>query len=110
MLLMSLVRFVGAIDPRWLATLDAIKRELVSSCYIDETPADGLTGSEGSFGACSFWYVECLARAGRIHEAHFEFEKLLSYTNPLGLHAEKFNSHGRALGNMPQALTHLALY
>lgn len=114
MLLMPLVRFVGATDPEWLSTLDAIKRELVSDGMvrrynIDETPADGLSGSEGSFGACSFWYVECLARAGRIHEAHFEFEKLLSYANPLGLYAEEFDNHGRALGNMPQALTHLAL-
>ena len=44
-----------------------------------------------------------------MEEAHFEFEKLLSYANPLGLYAEEFDNHGRALGNMPQALTHLAL-
>ncbi|WP_275269155.1 glycoside hydrolase family 15 protein [Pantoea ananatis] len=114
MLLMPLVRFVGATDPDWIATLDAIQVNLVSDGMvrrynIHETPADGLTGAEGSFGACSFWYVECLARAGRIREAHFEFEKLLSYANPLGLYAEEFDSHGQALGNTPQALTHLAL-
>ncbi|WP_411555831.1 glycoside hydrolase family 15 protein [Pantoea agglomerans] len=114
MLLMPLVRFVGATDPDWIATLDAIKTNLVSDGMVrryntHETPADGLKGSEGSFGACSFWYVECLARAGRIQEAHFEFEKLLSYANPLGLYAEEFDSHGHALGNTPQALTHLAL-
>ena len=60
-------------------------------------------------GACSFWYVECVARAGRIQEAHFGFETLLSYADPLGLYAEEFDSHGHALGNTPQALTHLAL-
>ena len=114
MLLMPLVRFVGATDPDWLATLDAIKANLVSDGLvrrynIDETPADGLKGEEGSFVACSFWYVECLARAGRIHEAHFEFEKLLSYANPLGLYAEEFDIRGGALGNTPQALSHLAL-
>lgn len=114
MLLMPLVRFVGATDPDWLATLDAIKTQLVSDGMvrrynISQTPADGLKGSEGSFGACSFWYVECLARAGRIQEAQFEFEKLLSYAKPLGLYAEEFDSRGHALGNFPQALTHLAL-
>jgi len=108
------VRFVSSTDPDWISTLDAIKTHLVSDGLvrrynIHETPADALTGGEGSFGACSFWYVECLARAGRVHEAHFEFEKLLSYANPLGLYAEEFTSHGEALGNMPQALTHLAL-
>jgi GH15 family glucan-1,4-alpha-glucosidase len=50
-----------------------------------------------------------LARAGRLEEAHFEFEKLLSYANPLGLYAEEFDRRGYPLGNMPQALTHLAL-
>ncbi|MFS2223313.1 glycoside hydrolase family 15 protein [Pantoea sp. B65] len=114
MLLMPLVRFVGATDPQWLATLDAIKQHLVSDGLvrrynIDETPADGLRGIEGAFAACSFWYVECLARAGRVEEAHFEFEKLLSYANPLGLYAEEFDARGYPLGNIPQALSHLAL-
>jgi GH15 family glucan-1,4-alpha-glucosidase len=114
MLLMPLVRFVGATDPDWLATLDKIKEKLVSDGLVrrynvEETPADGLQGEEGAFAACSFWYVECLARAGRVEEAHFEFEKLLSYASPLGLYAEEFDSRGHALGNTPQALTHLAL-
>lgn len=114
MLLMPLVRFVGATDPDWLATLDVIKEKLVSDGMVrrynvSETPADGLQGEEGAFAACSFWYVECLARAGRTDEAHFEFEKLLNYANPLGLYAEEFDSRGHALGNTPQALTHLAL-
>ncbi|MFU9138189.1 glycoside hydrolase family 15 protein [Erwinia tasmaniensis] len=114
MLLMPLVRFVGATDPDWLSTLDTIKEKLVSDGLVRrynlaETPSDGLEGTEGSFVACSFWYVECLARAGRVNEAHFEFEKLLSYANPLGLYAEEFDSQGYALGNTPQALSHLAL-
>ncbi|OON38851.1 glucoamylase [Izhakiella australiensis] len=114
MLLMPLVRFVGATDPDWLATLDAIKAKLVNDGMvrrydIKETPSDKLNGGEGSFVACSFWYVECLARAGRIDEAHFEFEKLLNYANPLGLYAEEFTVRGFALGNFPQALSHLAL-
>lgn len=114
MLLMPLVRFVGATDPDWLSTLDTIKEKLVNDGLVrrynlEETPADGLSGNEGAFTACSFWYVECLARAGRVYEAHFEFDKLLSYANPLGLYAEEFDHQGFALGNMPQALSHLAL-
>jgi len=114
MLLMPLVRFVGARDPRWLATLEAIERTLVRDGMVyryrnEDRQIDGLAGTEGAFAACSFWYVECLARAGRLEQAHLEFEQLLRYANPLGLYAEEFDSHARHLGNTPQALTHLAL-
>jgi len=114
MLMMPLVRFVSATDPRWLATLDAIRESLVRDGMVkrylpSETPSDTLEGEEGAFAACSFWYVECLARAGRVAEAHLEFEKLLSYANQLGLYAEEFDGRAHHLGNMPQALTHLAL-
>ena len=114
MLLMPLVRFVGASDPRWLATLDAIENTLVRDGMVyryrnDDDHDDGLAGEEGAFTACSFWYVECLARAGRVEQAHLEFEQLLRYANPLGLYAEEFDSHGHHLGNTPQALSHLAL-
>lgn len=114
MLLMPLFRFVGATDPDWLATLDAIRVNLVQDGLVrrynnENTPSDTLPGREGAFAACSFWYVECLARADRLEEAHFEFEKLLSYANPLGLYAEEFDQRGYPLGNTPQALTHLAL-
>lgn len=114
LLLMPLFRFVGATDPQWLATLDAIKRNLVQDGLVRrynsaDTPADTLPGNDGAFAACSFWYVECLARANRLEEAHFEFTKLLSYANPLGLFAEEFDKRGYPLGNTPQALTHLAL-
>jgi GH15 family glucan-1,4-alpha-glucosidase len=114
MLLMPLVRFVGASDPRWLATLDAIEAALVRDGMVfryrnDDDHHDGLAGEEGAFTACSFWYVECLARAGRVEKAHLEFEQLLRYANPLGLYAEEFDAHGHHLGNTPQALSHLAL-
>ena len=114
MLLMPLMRFVGASDPRWLSTLDAIEGHLVRDGMVyryrnDDVNDDGLDGDEGAFTACSFWYVECLARAGRVEKAHLEFEQLLRYSNPLGLYAEEFDAHGRHLGNTPQALSHLAL-
>lgn len=110
MLLMPLVRFVGASDPRWLATLDAIERHLVRDGMVYRYRSDdGLKGEEGAFVACSFWYVECLARAGRVEQAHLEFEQLLRYANPLGLYAEELDPRGHHLGNTPQALSHLAL-
>jgi GH15 family glucan-1,4-alpha-glucosidase len=114
MLLMPLVRFVSAKDPRWLSTLEAIEKTLVRDGMVyryrnDDSQIDGLDGTEGAFAACSFWYVECLARAGQVEKAHLEFEQLLRYANPLGLYAEEFDSHARHLGNTPQALTHLAL-
>ena len=58
---------------------------------------------------CTFWLVECLTRAGRLHEARLLFEKMLSYANHLGLYAEEIGNHGEALGNFPQAFTHLSL-
>ena len=69
----------------------------------------GLHGQEGTFTPCSFWYVECLARAGRVDEARLLFEKMLTYANHLGLYAEEIGRGGEHLGNYPQALTHLAL-
>jgi GH15 family glucan-1,4-alpha-glucosidase len=70
---------------------------------------DGLEGEEGTFSICSFWYVEALARAGRLDQARIAFEKLLTYANHLGLYAEEIGPTGEALGNFPQALTHLSL-
>ncbi|MCW2934743.1 MAG: putative O-Glycosyl hydrolase, partial [Actinomycetia bacterium] len=58
---------------------------------------------------CSFWYVEALTRAGRVREARWIFEKMLTYANHLGLYAEQIGASGEALGNFPQAFTHLAL-
>ncbi|MFA5981022.1 MAG: glycoside hydrolase family 15 protein [Pseudomonas sp.] len=114
MLLMPLMRFVAATDPRWLSTLAAIQKSLVRDGMVyryrnDDSRIDGLPGTEGAFAACSFWYVECLARAGQVEKAHLEFEQLLRYANPLGLYAEEFDNQARHLGNTPQALSHLAL-
>jgi GH15 family glucan-1,4-alpha-glucosidase len=113
-LLMPLVRFIGPTDPRWLSTLAAIERELVDDSLVfryrvDAAASDGLAGEEGTFNLCSFWYVECLSRAGRLDEARLTFEKMLGYASPLGLYAEELARSGEQLGNFPQAFTHLAL-
>ncbi|HLB04350.1 MAG TPA: glycoside hydrolase family 15 protein [Gaiellaceae bacterium] len=113
LLLMPLVKFIAPTDPRWLSTLDAISSELVSDSLVYRYDAsaspDGLEGDEGTFSICSFWYVEALARAGRLDEARLVFEKMLTYANHLGLYAEEIGPTGEQLGNFPQAFTHLAL-
>ncbi len=112
-LLMPMVNFVAPTDRRWLSTLDAISRELVSDSlvyrYNVEASPDGLEGEEGTFSICTFWYVEALAEAGRLDEARLAFEKMLTYANHLGLYSEQIGPTGEALGNFPQAFTHLAL-
>ena len=112
-LLMPLVLFIAPTDPRWLCTLDAIGAELVSDSlvyrYNVEASPDGLRGDEGTFSICSFWYVEAMARAGRLDQARIAFEKMLTYANHLGLFSEEIGPHGEQLGNFPQAFTHLAL-
>jgi GH15 family glucan-1,4-alpha-glucosidase len=112
-LLMPLVKFISPTDPRWLSTLDALTASLVSDSlvyrYDPQASPDGLRGAEGTFSACSFWYVEALTRAGRLEEAQLAFEKVLTYANHLGLYAEQISLNGEQQGNFPQALTHLAL-
>jgi GH15 family glucan-1,4-alpha-glucosidase len=113
-LLMPLVRFISPTDPRWVSTLTAIERELVSDSLVyryrlSDGFSDGLTGEEGTFSMCSFWYVECLSRLGDLHKARFFFEKMLGYANHLGLYGEELGSQAQHLGNFPQAFTHLAL-
>ncbi|MDX6591512.1 MAG: hypothetical protein QOJ13_708 [Gaiellales bacterium] len=113
LLIMPLVKFIAPRDPRWLSTLDAISHELVSDSlvyrYNAKASPDGLEGDEGTFSMCTFWYVEALARAGRLDEARLTFEKMLTYANHLGLYAEEIGPSGEALGNFPQAFTHLSL-
>lgn len=113
-LLMPMMRFISPVDPMWLSTLDAIERNLVEDTLvyrydISGNHVDGLRGSEGSFTACSFWYIECLARSGQLDKAQLLFEKMMGYANHLGLYAEQLGRSGEHLGNYPQALTHLAL-
>ncbi|MEO3811583.1 glycoside hydrolase family 15 protein [Sphaerisporangium sp. B11E5] len=112
-LMMPLAKFVSPTDPKWLSTLDALGRGLVSDSlvyrYDAQASPDGLTGHEGTFSICSFWYVEALTRAGHVDEARLAFEKMLTYANHVGLYAEEIGHTGEQLGNFPQAFTHLAL-
>jgi GH15 family glucan-1,4-alpha-glucosidase len=114
-LMMAMVDFLPADDPRIVATVEAIQRELTVNGFVlryraEETGVDGLPGGEGVFLACSFWLVEVLAMQGKRDEARVLFERLLSLRNDVGLLAEEYDPiAGRQLGNFPQAFTHLAL-
>ena len=112
-LLMPLVRFISPTDPRWTSHMKAIEATLVHDSlvfrYSTDLEHDGLAGPEGTFSMCSFWYVECLSRAGDLHKARFYFEKMLGYANHVGLYAEELGPTAEHLGNFPQAFTHLAL-
>ncbi len=112
-LLMPMVKFISPTDPKWLSTLDALSASLVSDSlvyrYDPQASPDGVRGEEGTFSACSFWYVEALTRAGRLEDAQLAFEKMLTYANHVGLYAEQISRAGEQQGNFPQALTHLAL-
>ncbi len=112
-LLMPLVKFGSAVDPRFLSTLQTIEDRLVSDSLVlrydsDESP-DGVAGDEGTFTLCSFWYVEALTRSGRLRDAEVAFEKMQTYANHVGLYAEQIGATGEQLGNFPQAFTHLSM-
>ncbi|ACV68191.1 glycoside hydrolase family 15 protein [Desulfohalobium retbaense] len=122
-LIMPLVFFTSPTDPRMLKTLDAtlkppeegglVANSLVHRYNLEESP-DGLDGEEGTFNICTFWLVEALTRAGRfdperLEEARLIFERMLGFANHVGLYAEETGARGEALGNFPQAFTHLAL-
>ena len=123
LLMMPLVFFMSPTDPRMVRTVDAIlrppaERGLVSDGlvyrYNAEEAPDGLRGREGTFNICTFWLVEALTRMGhvdkrRLEDARLMFERMLGYANHLGLYAEQTGPRGEALGNFPQAFTHLAL-
>lgn len=122
-LVMPLVFFMSPVDPRMISMLEVLRRTparggLVSDGlvfrYDADTGVDGLTGREGTFNLCSFWLVEALARASVarpdfLEEARLTFERMLGYANHVGLYAEQTGPSGEALGNFPQALTHLSL-
>lgn len=122
-LIMPLVFFMAPSDPRMLNTIDAIQEDLDAGGLMEDslvyrynpliTP-DGLSGTEGSFNMCTFWLAEAMTRAGRYDRAYMEqarllFERMLGYANHLGLYAEETGERGEALGNFPQAFTHLSL-
>ena len=123
LLLLPLVGFLPADDPRVVATVDTINRELCDGGFLRRyTPDrevegaavaatdDGSSGREGSFLACSFWLVECLALIGRVEDATSLFERLLLVANDVGMLTEEYDAaRGRQVGNVPQAFSHLAL-
>jgi GH15 family glucan-1,4-alpha-glucosidase len=113
-LMMPIVKFISPKDPKWLSTLQRIEKELVSDSLVyrystQKAAPDGMTGVEGSFSMCTFWYVECLAMAGELQKARFYFEKMLGFANHLGLYSEQLGLQGEHLGNFPQAFSHLGL-
>lgn len=123
LLMMPLVFFTSPDDPRMRKTLDAILKSpeegglvsnsLVYRYNIRDLP-DGFDDVEGTFNICTFWLVEAMARAGRFNPERLEsarliFEQMLGYANHLGLYAEETGPVGEALGNFPQAFTHLGL-
>ncbi len=122
-LMMPLVLFLSPSDPRNLKNLQAtlespekgglVSNSLVYRYNLGET-VDGLKGEEGTFNICTFWLVEALTRAGQadrrlLERARLMFEEMLGYANHVGLFAEETGRSGEALGNFPQAFTHLAL-
>jgi GH15 family glucan-1,4-alpha-glucosidase len=113
-LLMVITKFAGPTDPRILSTINRIQEELTTDSLVHrynpgKAADDGLGSLEGTFTACSFWMAESLARAGRLDTARLMLEKTMSYSNHVGLFAEEIGLTGEALGNFPQAFTHLAL-
>lgn len=126
-LIMPLVFFMAPSDPKMLKTIEAVRQPprkggLTANSLVyrynpigsDGESSDGLEGREGTFNLCTFWLVEALTRAGRtdpdsLNEARRIFEEMLTYANHLGLYAEETGISGQALGNFPQAFTHIAL-
>ena len=113
-LLMPLTHFISPLEPRWLSTMKAVDQHLRLDVLIYRyqnqlEKADGLDGEEGTFNMCSFWYIEALAKSGKLDMAVESFEKMIGYANHLGLFSEELGKQGEHLGNFPQAFTHLAL-
>ncbi len=116
LLMIPLVGFLPATDPRMRGTVEAVQRELsVDGLVLRYHPegsadVDGLPPGEGAFLACSFWLADNLALMGRQREAREQFERLLSLRNDVGLLAEEYDPRsGRQLGNFPQAFSHVPL-
>jgi GH15 family glucan-1,4-alpha-glucosidase len=114
LLLMPIVGFLPATDPRVRGTIEAIERQLMPGGLVlryDTTKSpDGLPPGEGVFLACSFWMVSCLKAIGRASDARKLFDRLLSLSNDLGLLSEEYDiDRKRLVGNFPQAFSHISL-
>jgi GH15 family glucan-1,4-alpha-glucosidase len=114
LLMLPLVGFIDATDPKMLGTIAAIEQDLLRDGlllrYRTQTGVDGLAGDEHPFLACSFWLVSAYARAGRLDEAHALFDRLCGLANDVGLLSEEYDARGhRMVGNFPQAFSHLTL-
>ena len=116
LLMIPLVGFLPAGDPRVTGTVEAIRRDLTDDGFVlryravDAHAVDGLSGREGAFLACSFWLADCLNLIGATDDARVLFERLLSLRNDLGLLSEEYDPvAGRLVGNFPQAFSHVSL-
>jgi len=107
----SIVGFLPPDDPRVAGTVLRVERELADGPFVYRYRAsDGVGGPEGAFLPCSFWLVDCLARAGETRRARQSFDTLLRAASPLGLFSEEYDPvAGIPLGNYPQAFSHIAL-
>jgi GH15 family glucan-1,4-alpha-glucosidase len=112
LLMLARYRAVEPSSPRMRSTLDAIRSRLGANglLYRYRRTDDGLSGGEGAFGICSFWAVSAQALAGDIDGAAMAFERVLPFANDVGLFAEEIDpATGAALGNFPQAFTHVGV-
>jgi GH15 family glucan-1,4-alpha-glucosidase len=114
-LMIPIVGFLPATDPRVLSTIDAIEERLTDDRglvyrYRTEEGVDGLAGEEGTFLLCTFWLAQALAMADRVDRARVVFERAARYVNDVGLLAEEVDAEtGELLGNFPQAFSHIGL-
>lgn len=114
LLMIPMVGFLPAADPRVRGTLAAIEKDLIQNGlvlrYLPQPDVDGLPPGEGTFLPCSFWLAQNLIMQGRVDEGEHLFERLLGLRNDLGLISEEYDPVARRLvGNFPQAFTHVAL-
>jgi GH15 family glucan-1,4-alpha-glucosidase len=114
-LMMPIVGFLPADDPRMLATIDAVAERLTDDRglvyrYRTDDGVDGLAGEEGTFLLCTFWLAQALAMAGQVDRARATFERAAGFVTDVGLLAEEVDAGtGELLGNFPQAFSHIGL-
>jgi GH15 family glucan-1,4-alpha-glucosidase len=113
-LVIPLVGFLPATDPRMVSTIEAIQRELTDDGFVHRyrtaSGVDGLEGEEGAFVLCTYWLADALILAGRRAEGRALFEKVAAIANDVGLLSEEYDPKARRLlGNYPQAFSHIGL-